>query len=94
MDPDIYNQIQTDISDKSLSVVQSDALVLSHGNQLKANIQTNFNLNISENWNGSLNLGVSDYYDAKERTYANLSATRRFDNGMRLSLGGRYDTRR
>lgn len=63
-----------------------------NSNKLKGNLQTNFSLNINEKWRGNLNLGVADYYDSDESYYANLSATKRFDNGVRLSLGGRYDT--
>ena len=63
-----------------------------NNNKFKGNLQTNFNLNISEKWQGNLNLGVADYYDADESYYSNLSATRRFDNGTRLSIGARYDT--
>ena len=60
--------------------------------QLKASLQSNFSLNITDDWRGFLNLGVSDYYDSNENYYANISATRRLNNGIRLSLGARYDT--
>ncbi len=60
--------------------------------KLKANLQTNFSFNISEQWRGALNLGVSDYYDSKESVSAGLSASKRFDNGMSLRLGARYDS--
>ncbi|MGK0271225.1 MAG: outer membrane usher protein [Cocleimonas sp.] len=63
-----------------------------NNNQLRGNIQTNFNLNINEKWQGSLNVGAADYYDVDDSYYANLSATRRFENGTRLSIGTRYDT--
>lgn len=82
--------------DLGASAQANDTITFSNrvfnNNQLKANLQTNFNLNISDKWQGTLNLGVADYYDANESYYANLSATRRFDNGARLSLGTRYDT--
>ena len=60
--------------------------------RIKSNLQSNFSINLTEEWRGFLNLGVSDYYDSNENYYANLSATRRFNNGIRLSLGARYDT--
>ncbi len=60
--------------------------------QLKARLQTNFSFDISQRWRGALNLGVTDYYDAKESVSASLNATRRFDNGMSLRLGTRYDS--
>ena len=63
-----------------------------NNNHFKGNLQTNFNLNFSEKWQGTLNLGMADYYDSEKSYYANLSTTRRFENGMRLSLGTRYDT--
>ena len=63
-----------------------------NNNKLRGNLQTNFSLNISEQWHGALNIGAADYYDSDESYYANFSATRRFDNGVRLSIGSRYDT--
>ena len=60
--------------------------------RIKSNLQSNFSINLTDEWRGFLNLGVSDYYDSNENYYANLSATRRFNNGIRLSLGARYDT--
>ena len=59
---------------------------------MRGNIQTNFSLNISEKWRGNLNIGAADYYDSDASYYANLSATKRFENGVRLSIGSRYDT--
>ncbi len=63
-----------------------------NSNKLRANLQTNFNLNISEQWRGNLSLGVADYYDSDDGYYANFTASRRFDNGIRLNLGTRYDS--
>lgn len=63
-----------------------------NSNKLRGNIQTNFSLNINDDWQGTLNIGAADYYDSEDSFYSNLSATRRFDNGTRLSLGARYDT--
>ncbi len=60
--------------------------------QLKARLQTSFGFDISENWRGSLNLGVSDYYDDEKVNAANLTLSRRFNNGMSLSLGAHYDS--
>ena len=60
--------------------------------RLKARLQTNFSLKISDNWRGVLNLGATDYYNANQNFSANLTATRRFHNGMNLSLGARYDS--
>ncbi len=64
----------------------------SSNHQLKYNLQSNFNLRLNHNWNGYLNVGTSDYYDSDQSYYVNLSTSRRFNNGTRLSLGARYDT--
>ena len=60
--------------------------------RLKARLQTNFSLDLGRDWRGSLNLGLSDYYDSREALSANLTATKRFNNGVNLSLGARYDS--
>ena len=63
-----------------------------NNNKLKANLQTNFGLNINKDWQGTLNLGAAYYHDSDDSYYANLSASRRFNNGTRLNLAARYDT--
>lgn len=60
--------------------------------KLKARLQTNFSLDLLDDWRGTLNVGVSDYYESPESLSANLTATKRFHNGMSLSLGARYDS--
>ena len=60
--------------------------------RLKARLQTNFSLDLGRDWRGSLNLGLSDYYDSGEAASANLIATKRYHNGVNLSLGARYDS--
>jgi len=60
--------------------------------RLKARLQTNFSLDLGHDWRGSLNLGLSDYHESKETLAANLTATKRFNNGVNLSLGARYDS--
>lgn len=88
--------VSGEVRSKDFSLLNgSDSIDLETGNikkKLKARLQTNFNLTLSDNWRGNLNLGVSDYYDAQESASANLTATKRFDNGMSLSLGARYDS--
>ncbi|WP_299870970.1 fimbria/pilus outer membrane usher protein [uncultured Cocleimonas sp.] len=80
------NEVQLDTVDELGNIVEVS------NQRLKSNFQTNFSLNLSEKWNGYLNLGISDYYDADENIYASLNTTRRFDNGVSLSLGARYDS--
>lgn len=80
------NEVQLDTVDELGNIVEVS------NQRLKSNLQTNFSLNLSEKWNGYLNLGISDYYDADENIYASLNTTRRFDNGVSLSLGARYDS--
>ena len=58
--------------------------------KLRANLQTQFGVNLGNDWYGSLALSASDYYDAEKDLTARLSATRGFNNGMRLSLGASY----
>ena len=60
--------------------------------RLKARLQTNVGLNISDDWRGSLNLALSDYYDADKNAAVNLIASRRFRNSINLSVGARYDS--
>ncbi len=88
-----FNEVNPNVNETSQTIdgVNFGNRVFNN-NQFRGNLQTNFSLNISENWRGNLSLGAADYYDADMSYYANLSATKRFDNGMRLSLGTRYDT--
>lgn len=79
---------------------QDNALLLSglddeqHTNKkLKARIQTHFGLDLTNNWRGNLSLSAQDYYDNKSGYTANLAAIKRFNNGVRLSLGANYDSR-
>ncbi len=60
--------------------------------KVKSNLQTNLGLHLNKDWGGYLNLGISDYYNADESIYAGLHTTRRFDNGVSLNLGARYDS--
>ena len=91
---DLLNGTDPNKEDTSTSDLNGVSLVTNSASnyKLKAKLQTNFSLNINENWQGNLGLGVADYYDSEESYYANLSTTRRFDNGVRLRLGARYDT--
>lgn len=77
------------------SVSDSNALITASNKdskKLKARLQTNFSFNISDNWQGSLNLGVADYYDADENVFADLTATTHFKNGLTLGIGAHYDS--
>ena len=79
---------------------QNNALLLSglddeqHSNKkLKARIQTHFGFDITQKWRGNLSLSAQNYYDDKSGYTANLAAIKRFNNGVRLSVGANYDSR-
>ncbi len=59
---------------------------------LKARLQANVGLLINDDWRGSLNVALSDYYDADKNTAINLLASRRFKNRISLNLGAHYDS--
>ncbi len=61
--------------------------------RLKAQLQTQFSFNLHKNWRGSLNLAATSYYDAKNSVSANLSAHKRFNNGINLRIGAKLDSR-
>lgn len=60
--------------------------------KLKGRLQTQFSVNLSDDWRGSLNIGISDYYDSEKAVSANISATKAFNNGIRISLGAKLDS--
>ena len=60
--------------------------------KLKGRLQTQFSLNLSDNWRGTLNIGVSDYYNSDRSLSANIAAIKTFNNGIRISLGARFDS--
>ena len=79
---------------------QDNALLLSrfddeqHRNKkLKARIQTHFGFDLTQKWRGNLSLSAQNYYDNKSGYTANLAAIKRFNNGVRLSVGANYDSR-
>ncbi len=61
--------------------------------RLRAQLQTQFSFNLNKNWRGSLNLAATSYYDAKNSVSANLSASKRFNNGVNLRIGAKLDSR-
>lgn len=78
---------------KDFSMINQVDGITKDTRKLKAQLQTQFSLDLSNNWHGNLNLGVADYYDSDKSVSANLSAIKRFNNGVRLSVGANYDSR-
>lgn len=64
----------------------------SDSRRLQARLQTQFGFALGQNWRGNINLGVSDYYDSDKNVSAALTASRRFNNGVRWSVGAHYDS--
>lgn len=60
--------------------------------KIKGRLHTQFSLNLFDNWRGTLNLGVSEYYNADRSLTANIAAIKTFNNGVRISLGARLDS--
>ncbi len=88
--------VNGELRSKEFSLLNSsDSIDVATGKRkkrLKARIQTNFGLNMGEDWRGSMNLALTDYYDADKSTSINLIASRRFRKGINLSLGAHYDS--
>ena len=60
--------------------------------KLRGRLQTQFSLDLSNNWRGSLNIGVSDYYNAERALTTSIAAIKRFNNGISLSIGAKYES--
>ncbi len=74
------------------SDIVSDIIDKNKNRKLQARLQTQFGFDLGNKWQGRLNIAASEYYDEKQTLFADLSATKRFNNGTRWSLGARYDT--
>ena len=74
------------------SDIISDAIDKNENRKLQARLQTQFGFDLGAKWQGRLNIAASEYYDKDTTLFADLSASKRFNNGIRWSLGARYDT--
>ncbi len=78
---------------EDFSTLNKIASTSKNSKKLKAQLQSQFSLDLSDRWLATLNLGVTDYYEDKSSVSANLVAIKRFNNGVRVSLGAAYDSR-
>jgi len=60
--------------------------------KLRGRLQTQFYVDLSNDWRGNINLAASDYYNSDKSTSANITAIKKFNNGIRLSVGAKYDS--
>lgn len=84
--------LSSEVRSKEFVMLNEVAELEATQKRLMARVQTHFSLDLGDEWRGSLNLGVSDYYNADKSVTAALTATKRMHNGVRWSVGAHYDT--
>jgi outer membrane usher protein len=88
--------VNGELRSKEFSLLNSsdsiDVVTGKNKKRLKARVQTNLGLDLGDKWRGSMNLALTDYYDADKNASINLMASRRFLNSINLNLGAHYDS--
>jgi len=84
--------ISSEVRSRDFAMLNEVAELEAENKRLKARLQTHFSLDLGDEWRGSLNLGLSDYYNADKNFTSALTATKRMNNGVRWSVGAHYDT--
>ena len=83
--------ISGEYRDKDFALINEVTIPGVESKKLRANLQTQFGLDLGNHWHGSLSLSASKYYDADKDLTASLTASKRFNNGVRWSVGAHYD---
>ncbi len=84
--------ISGEYKNKDFSMINEVLFAGDENKKLKANLQTQFGINLGNDWRGSVGLIASEYYDSDSDLSARITANKSFNNGMRLSIGANYDT--